>query len=91
MVPAVFCVTEALPRTSSGKVDAAPWRRGTKRRRCRSDLRRSTHAREKILAEIWRQVLEVERVGVHDDFFALGGCSTHSLEVTVKANEAGLR
>ena len=45
---------------------------------------------ETILAEIWREVLEVERVGVHDDFFALGGCSTHSLEVAVKANEAGL-
>ena len=91
MVPAVFCVTEALPRTSSGKVDrralaagdeAAPMQEPT-------FVAPRTHD-EKILAEIWRQVLEAERVGVHDDFFALGGCSTHSLEVTVKANEAGL-
>ncbi len=35
-------------------------------------------------------MLDLERVGVHDDFFALGGSSTHSLEVAVKANAANL-
>jgi amino acid adenylation domain-containing protein len=91
MLPAAFCVTEALPLTSSGKVDrralaaaaeAAPVQEPT-------FIAPRTRA-ETILAEIWREVLDVERVGVHDDFFALGGCSTHSLEVAVRANEAGL-
>ena len=45
---------------------------------------------EKILTEIWRDVLDLERIGVHDDFFALGGSSTHSLEVAVRAKTAGL-
>ena len=45
---------------------------------------------EQLLTEIWRDVLELERVGVHDDFFALGGSSTHSLEVAVRAESAGL-
>jgi 3-oxoacyl-[acyl-carrier-protein] synthase III len=45
---------------------------------------------EKILAEIWRDVLDLDRIGVHDDFFARGGSSTHSLEVSVKAKAAGL-
>ncbi|MGO9652718.1 amino acid adenylation domain-containing protein [Mycobacterium sp.] len=91
MVPAVFCVTEALPRTSSGKVDRRALAAGDEAASVQEPtfVAPRTHA-EKILTEIWRQVLEVERVGVHDDFFALGGCSTHSLEVTVKANEAGL-
>jgi len=35
-------------------------------------------------------VLDLERIGVHDDFFALGGSSTHSLEVAVRAKTAGL-
>ena len=91
MVPAVFCVTEAFPRTSSGKVDrralaaaaeAAPVQEA-------AFVAPRTPA-EKILAEIWRDVLDVDRIGVHDDFFALGGCSTHSLEVAVKAKAAGL-
>jgi amino acid adenylation domain-containing protein len=91
MVPAIFCVTEALPRTSSGKVD----RRALAAAGEASPVAEPTFVAprtraEKILAEIWREVLGVERVGVLDDFFALGGCSTHSLEVNVRANAAGL-
>jgi phthiocerol/phenolphthiocerol synthesis type-I polyketide synthase C len=91
MVPAVFCVTEALPRTSSGKVDRRALAAADDAAPVQEPEYVAPRTRaETILAGIWRQVLDVERVGVHDDFFALGGCSTHSLEVTVKANEAGL-
>ncbi|MDT5133997.1 MAG: hypothetical protein QOE41_3308, partial [Mycobacterium sp.] len=91
MVPAVFCVTDALPRTSSGKVD----RRALAAADEASPVQEPTFVAprtraEKILAGIWREVLGLERVGVLDDFFALGGCSTHSLEVAVRANAAGL-
>ena len=91
MVPAVFSMEEALPHTSSGKVDrralaaageAAPVQET-------AFVAASTPA-EKILTEIWRDVLDLERIGVHDDFFALGGSSTHSLEVAVRAKTAGL-
>jgi amino acid adenylation domain-containing protein len=91
MVPAVFSMAEALPHTSSGKVDrralaaageAAPVEET-------AFVAASTPA-EKILTEIWRDVLDLERIGVHDDFFALGGSSTHSLEVAVRAKTAGL-
>ncbi|MBV8291535.1 MAG: amino acid adenylation domain-containing protein, partial [Mycobacterium sp.] len=91
MVPAVFAVVEALPHTSSGKVDrralaatgeAAPVQEP-------AFVAPRTRA-EKILSGIWREVLDLERVGVHDDFFALGGSSTHSLEVALRAKEAGL-
>ena len=91
MVPAVFSMEEALPHTSSGKVDrralaaageAAPVEET-------AFVAASTPA-EKILTEIWRDVLDLERIGVHDDFFALGGSSTHSLEVAVRAKTAGL-
>ena len=91
MVPAVFCVRDTLPRTSSGKVDLRTLAAAVDP----SPVAEPTFVAprtpaEKILAEIWREVLDVERVGVLDDFFALGGCSTHSLEVAVRANAAGL-
>ena len=47
--------------------------------------------REKTLAGIWSQVLKIERVGIHNKFFELGGDSILSIQVIAKANKAGLR
>jgi acyl carrier protein len=44
-----------------------------------------------MLADIWQNVLQVERVGVEDNFFDLGGASIQSLEVVASASLAGLR
>jgi non-ribosomal peptide synthase protein (TIGR01720 family) len=46
---------------------------------------------EKVLADIWSQVLRIEQVGVHTTFFELGGDSILSIQVIAKANKAGLR
>ena len=91
MVPAVFEVADTLPLTSSGKVDrkalmavggaAGPQEPAFLAPRTRT---------EQVLAEIWCAVMDLERVSVNDDFFALGGASTQSLEVAVRANAAGL-
>jgi non-ribosomal peptide synthase protein (TIGR01720 family) len=43
------------------------------------------------LAQLWADVLGVERVGVHDNFFELGGDSILAIQVTARANAAGLR
>ena len=91
MVPAVFEVTDALPLTSSGKVNrkalmAADSASGPQEP---AFIAPRTHT-EQVLAEIWCAVMGLERVGVNDDFFALGGASTQSLEVAVRANAAGL-
>jgi amino acid adenylation domain-containing protein len=91
MLPAVFCVTDALPHMASGKVDRRALAAAGEAAPVEEPEYVAPRTRaETILTEIWREVLDVPRVGVHDDFFALGGCSTHSLEVSVKANEAGL-
>ncbi len=91
MLPAYFVVTNELPRTSGGKVDrralAETGAGAAERKRVFVAARNRT---EQVLVEIWCKVLSVERVGVHDDFFALGGSSTHSLEVAVRAEAAGL-
>lgn len=46
---------------------------------------------ERTLADIWALVLGVERVGIHDSFFELGGDSIQSIQIIAKARRAGLQ
>ena len=46
---------------------------------------------EETLASIWSQVLGVDQIGVHDNFFGLGGDSILSIQVASKAAQAGIR
>jgi pristinamycin I synthase 3 and 4 len=89
MVPASFTVMAALPALPSGKVDRsalpAPEAPETGR-----DYLAPRTPEERILAEVWAQVLRVERVGVRDNFFALGGDSILSIQIIARANQRGL-
>ncbi|MFK0289752.1 condensation domain-containing protein [Streptomyces sp. NPDC090442] len=46
---------------------------------------------ERAIAGIWQEVLELDRVGVDDDYFALGGDSVHAIVIVAKLELAGLR
>jgi non-ribosomal peptide synthase protein (TIGR01720 family) len=48
-------------------------------------------ASERALAEVWRQVLGVQRIGLDDNFFELGGDSILSIQVISRARQAGLQ
>jgi acyl carrier protein len=78
MVPASFVVLAELPHTPNGKVDrkALPAPTG---RQVRTEYVPPRTPTEETLAQIWAEVLHVERVGVLDNFFELGG---HSLLAT---------
>jgi amino acid adenylation domain-containing protein len=80
MVPSAFVLLEAIPLTPHGKVDrrALPAPDGTRHELNKPFVAPRTPT-EKLLAEIWAQVLGVEPIGVHDNFFDLGG---HSLLAT---------
>jgi acyl carrier protein len=80
MIPSAFVFLDALPLTPNGKVDrkALPAPESTRPGPYQSFAAPNTPA-EAALAEIWREVLHLERVGIHDDFFELGG---HSLLMT---------
>ncbi|KPD14514.1 hypothetical protein ADM96_39270, partial [Burkholderia sp. ST111] len=70
---------DALPLTHNGKLDRAalPAPDATV---ADEHVEPSTPA-EALLAQIWRDVLGVERVGAHDDFFGLGGHSLLAVRV----------
>ncbi|SDI12815.1 non-ribosomal peptide synthase domain TIGR01720/amino acid adenylation domain-containing protein [Actinokineospora alba] len=86
LVPSAVVALERLPLTTSGKLDrrALPDPDFTA---VSADTGPETGT-EKALAEIWAEVLDLDRVGVEDSFFDLGGDSILSLHVTARANAA---
>jgi amino acid adenylation domain-containing protein/non-ribosomal peptide synthase protein (TIGR01720 family) len=46
---------------------------------------------EKILATIWAEVLELQQVGIHDNFFSIGGDSIKSLQVVARASQRSVK
>ncbi|BBZ13058.1 condensation domain-containing protein [Mycobacterium branderi] len=87
MVPAAVVALDAIPLTVNGKLDVralpAPDYRG-------QVYRAPAGPTEEILAGIYAQVLGLDRVGVDDSFFDLGGDSILSMQVVARARAAGL-
>ncbi|TWP53632.1 amino acid adenylation domain-containing protein [Lentzea tibetensis] len=90
MVPSAFVVLDRLPLTTSGKVDRSALPAPDRLREGPSGTSPRTPI-ERQLAEVWAAVLGVERLGVEDNFFALGGDSILSIQVVSRARQAGLR
>ena len=88
MVPTALIEIEALPLTVNGKLDTralpAPEYQDADTYRAPSDVV------EEILAGIYAQVLGLERVGVDESFFELGGDSILSMQVVARARAAGV-
>jgi aryl carrier-like protein len=90
MVPDHVVVLDAMPLTANGKLDdkrlpAPDWQAADEER----FVAPRTPAEEAIAA-IWAQVLGVERVGVADDYFAIGGDSIRSIQIAARCQRAGL-
>ena len=91
MLPSAYVPLEQLPLTANGKVDrkALPipaWDALISR-----DFEAATDALEHTLAQLWAEVLKLERVGRHDSFFELGGHSLLAIRLVNLMEEAGLQ
>jgi amino acid adenylation domain-containing protein/non-ribosomal peptide synthase protein (TIGR01720 family) len=92
MLPANFVMLDELPLNPNGKINrqALPSPDAV-----RPELEIAFSApqtpAERILAEIWSQVLGLDQVGIHDNFFALGGDSILSIQIVTRAKQAGLQ
>ncbi|OBF13598.1 hypothetical protein A5727_16090 [Mycobacterium sp. ACS4331] len=89
MVPVAVVRLEALPLTSNNKLDTralpAPEYQGAE-----GAYRAPSTPTEELLADIYAQVLGLDRVGVDDSFFELGGDSILSMQVVARARAAGV-
>ncbi|MBY8845930.1 non-ribosomal peptide synthetase [Streptomyces sp. SP2-10] len=90
MLPELFVHLEALPLNGNGKIDRS--------RLPEPDVTRRTPdtgaasggtATERLVADLWARLLATDRVGVHDNFFDLGGNSVRLLRVLAALREAG--
>ncbi len=91
MLPASFVSLQAMPLSPNGKVDrtALPTP-DTARPELAADFVAPRTLLEEQLVQIWMEVLAIEGIGIHDNFFDLGGASIQSLQVVTKAHEIGI-
>lgn len=88
MIPSFFVSIGSLPLTSNGKIDK-------KSLPLPGDIRQLSgyvaprNEEEQIMVQIWQNVLDVEQVGIYDNFFDLGGASIQSIHIVAGANMYG--
>ncbi|RVW00087.1 non-ribosomal peptide synthetase, partial [Rhodococcus spongiicola] len=85
MVPSVFVELEAFPLNPSGKLDRKALPAPVVAAR---EFRAPTTPIEEIVADVFADVLDVQRVGVDDDFFAMGGNSLIATQVVSRLGAA---
>jgi amino acid adenylation domain-containing protein/non-ribosomal peptide synthase protein (TIGR01720 family) len=90
MAPSSFTVLEKLPLTQSGKLDrnALPAPDSTAPAETHESPRTDT---ERLVVEAWEEVLKRQGIGIHDNFFALGGDSIKAILIVSRLNREGLK
>ncbi|HYC29469.1 MAG TPA: non-ribosomal peptide synthetase, partial [Chitinophagaceae bacterium] len=81
MVPAVVVAIESMPLTSNGKIDRNQLPDPSVTGLLKDEYVAPRDHIEEVLARIWQELLEVERVGINDDFFDQGGHSLLAIRV----------
>jgi len=89
MVPGVYVMLPELPLNTNGKVDrrALPEVEDRALQEIQEDVPETMTSVEELLADLWKEVLGVERVSMHSNFYALGGHSLLALRVVSRIND----
>ncbi|MEH2094385.1 non-ribosomal peptide synthetase [Nostoc sp.] len=86
MMPSAFVFLERMPLTPNGKIDHRALPVPESRQLETPYIRPQTQA-ERLITNIWQQLLQIEKVGVEDNFFHLGGHSLLIVKLQVELNE----
>jgi amino acid adenylation domain-containing protein len=90
MIPSFFIPLPSFPLTPNGKINrkALPIPENIRKN---SGYVAPQSPLEQLLVEIWEHVIQLDQIGIEDNFFDLGGASMQSLQIVAKANMYGLR
>ncbi|SFJ91368.1 non-ribosomal peptide synthetase [Thermoflavimicrobium dichotomicum] len=91
MIPASFMELEKLPLTANGKVDKRNLPEPVEPTDTGADYVAPTDPIQQTLAQIWQEVLGVKQVGIHDNFFDLGGDSIKAIQIAARLNQQNLK
>jgi amino acid adenylation domain-containing protein len=89
MVPSAFVAIETLPLSPNGKLDRQALPKPPKRQNeeASENFVAPNTAMETTLAQIWCEILDIDRVGLRDNFFDLGGTSILAFQVVTQVRE----
>ena len=90
MIPATFTWLEQLPVTANGKLDRKALPETDNGAEAQREYVAPRTEQEHRMAALWADVLRVDRVGLHDNFFQLGGDSILAIQMTARAKRAGI-
>ncbi|KGX12455.1 D-alanine--poly(phosphoribitol) ligase, subunit 1 [Burkholderia pseudomallei] len=88
MVPSAYVRLDAWPLTPNGKLDRRALPAPADDAYARAEYEAPRGTKEEALAEIWRELLHVERVSRHDNFFELGGHSLLAVQLVSRLRQA---
>jgi fengycin family lipopeptide synthetase B len=90
MVPSAFSFVANFPLTSNGKLDRKALCATAVPDRSEGRCLAPRNPKEAVLCGIWQQVLGLEKIGVRDNFFEIGGDSILAMQMVSRAKQAGL-
>jgi aryl carrier-like protein len=90
MVPAAFVVLPEMPLTANGKLDRRALPAPGAGRTLRPAYASPASEAERLLQEVWQEVLGAERVGVLENFFAAGGDSMRAVQMVAALRKRGM-
>jgi aryl carrier-like protein len=90
MVPSAIVVSSAFPLSPNGKIDRKALPPPEAESLKRPAFVGASNALQHVMLDCWRAVLRIQQIGVHDNFFALGGDSVKCVQVVTRARQAGV-
>jgi len=87
MIPSTFIKLEQLPLTLNGKIDRNALPNAKVTSRSPQDISEPESETQKVLMKIWKEVLNLERVGLHSNFFDIGGNSILLMRLHAKIDK----
>lgn len=91
MVPTYFMCLDKIPRLLNGKIDRKTLPMPEPERQEAVNESSPENSIERIIAEVWKEILCMESIGVEDNFFKIGGDSVKAMQMSVIMEKYNLK